>query len=375
MKIANVLNSASWGSLSPDILEKGVGGREGAMIQLSQEWAKQSIEVTNFCNVEKSSRFYEEGGYYEFVPLNITNKTLENFPYDVVIAWECPSLFNNESLRNNVGLKLTHLQCADFPSDQEMHYAGQYCDYTVVLSNWAKEYILNKGIEVTEDKVLIKPNGIRTSRYSFNPKKLVKGAWRFVYSSSPDRGLLHILNMWPDIRKLNPDAELVVTYGVDKWTSTVKWHHNKQAIMALDIEKGMKQEGIVDFGKVGQGRLSKLQQTATAWLYPLDAIQGTETGCITAIENMAAGNPCIISDGDCMEEEFGEAAYICPLPFNKNDYLNGLQEIMNDPEMYSGMQQAGFELASKRDWSDIAEEWMDLFYNELRSDKALATHG
>src|SRR5574337_1782677 len=136
--------------------------------------------------------------------------------------------------------------------------------------------------------------------------------------------------------------------------------------MAVNINKLMNQDGIVDFGKVGQGRLAKLQESATAWLYPLDAIQPTETGCITAIENMAAGNPCIISSGDCLPEEFGEAAWVCPLPFDKQDYLLALKTIMTDSDTYLGMQAAGYELADTRNWSDISKEWISLFEDELR---------
>ena len=48
MKIAQVIVSDSWGSVTPAALEKGIGGREGAMIYLSRAWAKSGHEVTNF---------------------------------------------------------------------------------------------------------------------------------------------------------------------------------------------------------------------------------------------------------------------------------------------------------------------------------------
>jgi hypothetical protein len=44
LKVANVLISDSWGEVSLDSLEKGIGGREGAMIYLSQEWASKGIK-------------------------------------------------------------------------------------------------------------------------------------------------------------------------------------------------------------------------------------------------------------------------------------------------------------------------------------------
>jgi len=34
-----------------------------------------------------------------------------------------------------------------------------------------------------------------------------------IYTSSYDRGLEHLLKMWPDVKKAVPDAELHIFYG------------------------------------------------------------------------------------------------------------------------------------------------------------------
>lgn len=36
MRIAQVLLTTGWGEVGPDLLKKGVGGREGALLRLSQ---------------------------------------------------------------------------------------------------------------------------------------------------------------------------------------------------------------------------------------------------------------------------------------------------------------------------------------------------
>src|SRR3990172_9130929 len=119
VKIANVLISNVWGEVGPDSLEKGIGGREGSMIYLSREWARLGHEVTSFVNCERGKRFEEEfdvennfgsfstfRGFHEYIPLNMTKGMLNNFPYDVLIAWECPSIFRDPITRENVGLKV-----------------------------------------------------------------------------------------------------------------------------------------------------------------------------------------------------------------------------------------------------------------------------
>lgn len=364
LRIANVIASHSWGQLLPETIEKGIGGREGALIQLSREWAKLGHHVTSFGNVSRGKRFdVFEAGYHEYVPMQLTKNTLANWPWDVVVAWECPTIFEEPEIAENAKLKIVELQCADFSTDREM-VAAAHCDYVATLSEWHKQYLISRGLETDPDNIVVFPNGIDTSRYHKKEKPLQK-PWRFVYSSSPDRGLWHLLKCWPYIRKLDPEAELVVTYGVKDWVETLKWSHTRQGEMAVELEHLMKQPGIVDFGKIGQTKLSKLQMSAVAWPYPLDAICATETGCITAIENMAAGNPVITTDCDCMEDEFAQAGIIVPLPFSVEDFTSALEFVLTNETAYKTLQEQGYELAASRDWSRIARSWAEFFKTRL----------
>jgi glycosyltransferase involved in cell wall biosynthesis len=224
------------------------------------------------------------------------------------------------------------------------------------------------------------PNGIQLDRYKtdtygdWKNKKSKPGKnWKFVYSSSPDRGLWHLLKAWPEIRKLNPKAELRVGYGVKNWTEVVKYSHGKVAEMAVEIEIMMDQEGVKDIGKIGQGKLAALQINADAWLYPFDPIQPTETGCITAIENAASGNPLITTDADCMKSEFEDYGVIVPLPFTVESYVGAIEEVMTDIDKYQELQQKGYELAKNRNWSDIARDWITMFEEEVNNGKKQTT--
>lgn len=383
MKIANVLISDSWGELTPDAFERGVGGREGAMMYLSREWAKLGHEVTNFVNVEKSVRFNEtrevvgcngllykrtiDSGYHEYVPLNLTNPVLGHFPFDAVIAWECPSIFKHEKIRENVKVKMCEMQVAHF-GIEEMGNAEQYCDYVCALSEWHKQFLLSSGLNLDPENVLVFPNGVDIDRYrDLNAKEKIKKPIgdnpRFIYSSSPDRGLWGLLQSWPHIRKVFPKATLEVAYGVRNWTQQVKWMHGRQGEMAVELERLMLQPGVVDLGKIGQGELSKRQMEADAWLYPLDSIQATETGCITAVENAAAGNPIITTDADCMETEFGEIGVITELPFSPEGYAEAVEYVLTRPEIVADLRQAGLEFAETRDWGRIAPLWIEAIQN------------
>lgn len=368
MKISQILISDSWGDVTPDAIERGIGGREGALLHLSKEWAKQGHEVTNFVNVEKNSRFDEKKGYHQYVPLNIAKGYLQNFKSDVVIAWEMPSIFEDSQISKNAGLKLCEMQVCHLP-DKEMLSAGKNLDYMCALSEWHKNFLLHSGLSMENDKVLVFPNGIDVKRYKKDEistkigKKVPKNA-KFVYSSSPDRGLWYLLQIWPFIREEYPEASLSVCYGVDKWTSRLKWTHGRIGEMALGIETLMDQPGVNNLGKIGQDQLSKLQIEADAWLYPFDPMSPTESGCITAIENAAAGNAMVTTDADCMEEEFGKFSKIIPLPFEPEVFAEQTISFLNDQPYLEYSRTLARDFAETRDWEGVSKLWTQFFYDQ-----------
>jgi glycosyltransferase involved in cell wall biosynthesis len=360
LKVANVIISDSWGEISLDSFNKGIGGREGAMIYLSKAWSEEGHKVDNFVNTEKASHI----GNLSFIPLNIAKGVLTNFEYDVVIAWECPALFDQDI---QTKLKMCEMQVCHFtPTQREA--AEEHCDYVAALSEWHKGFLLSDGLNMPEDKVVVFPNGVDIKRYPLSivrNKGKIGSNPKFVYSSSPDRGLWQLLQSWPYIRQAFPGAELMVAYGVSKWTNQLKWSHNRQGIQALEIELLMKQDGVRDLGKIGQDVLAKLQLEADAWLYPLDSIAATESGCITAVENAAAGNPIITTNCDCMESEFGPVGVIAELPFDAKEYADCVEYVLTDEDIVKSLRKDGREFAESRDWSKIAKQWTNFFEEKL----------
>jgi glycosyltransferase involved in cell wall biosynthesis len=352
-----------WGEVNLESLNKGIGGREGALLYLSKAWAAAGNNVINFVNVEEGSRVEFGEGRIDFLPLNMTKQYLANIPTDVAIAWEMASVFEDYRILNNIKLKICEMQVCHF-SPTEMAATAEYCDYVAALSPWHKEFLLHQGLEMDEDEVVVLPNGVDISRYPED--KIIYGRDfsappKFVYSSSPDRGLWHLLKVWPRIREDFPDATLSVAYGAQNWINQNKWSHGRQGEMAVEIERLMKFPGITDVGVIGQDKLAELQLDATAWLYPLDAITSTESGCISGIENAAAGNPIITTDVDCMGTEFGRAGRIVDMPFKEEEYYRAVKDVLTNEDYYVSLQKKGRKFAEGRDWATIADSWLNLF--------------
>ncbi len=363
MKIVQFIPSAgSWGDLTPDTMnEHGLGGRETALVKLAENWAKRGHEVINFVPTEAAHRYSYGDGLSYFVPANQCVNYLKVFGADALVSWEEPRLFGVDGVRQMVNKTVCEMQVAHLHTDKE---TDELTDNYAVLSKWAGDFLLDQ-FELDPDKIKVLPNGVDLSRYS-EPKFLdhrKNEHPEFYYSSSPDRGLVHLLRLWPRIRKMYPGAKLHICYGLEHWVESIRWIHNMQAEVGLQIENTINQEGVLYHGKVGQNKLAKIQEHCDALLYTCDTMQPTETGCITVIEAGAACSPAIITDCDCLGYEFQESTCMSQLPFNDEDYLNAVTQVMEEGNTYNFYQKRGRELAESRSWDLIADQWLD-FFNE-----------
>lgn len=374
MKIAQVLNSNSWGEVGPEKLDEGIGGREGALLRLSREWARMGHEVTNYVTENTAKRYAEDDGFHEYIPARISKLGLATFPYDAVVAWECPSIYADPRIAEKQKVRLVEMQCAHLPGRDEVFAAVNFATGVCTLSEWHRDFMVHDslGEKVPQSRLHVLPNCVDLAMYPTEQDpgyKFDVTPRKFVYSSSPDRGLLHLLELWPEIRSRWPDSELYVGYGAKDWISQAVWSHNRTGEMALRIAELISQDGVVDIGKVGQRYLAALQREATLWLYPLDSIQPTETGCITAIEAMASYCPVITTDCDCMAEEFGDVGICVPLPFDGAKFVQAIEYVLGDREVYTRMATEGRAFAEKRQWTLVAEEWIELFRQEGERDQ------
>lgn len=367
MKIAQFIGPISWGDLTPDTMkEKGLGGRETALIQLSEAWAEAGHEVINFVPVERPRSYYKDksGGVSHYVNHALCRPYLESLGSDVMVSWEEPRIFGNEEIRERVGLSVIEMQVAHLPTSKELDEA---VDNYAVLSGWAGDFLCQQDPNISKDKIVVFPNGVDIERYSNKTADfgLREGPAKFYYSSSPDRGLNHILRIWPRIREEFPDSELHVAYGIEAWVDNVKWSHTMQCETALDVAEGVNQPGVVYHGKIGQKPLAAMQEASTALLYPCDTMSPTETGCITVVEAGASKSPAIITDADCLGSEFSETAAITPLPFNEDEYIGSIIDVVGDSEVYKRYQELGYHLACERHWPRIANQWLQWFEERL----------
>ena len=186
---------------------------------------------------------------------------------------------------------------------------------------------------------------------------------KFIYSSSPDRGLDSLLYLWPFIKGEFPEAELNIFYGFDNWNKSISSSGNEQQKQWRDqIVEALDQPGIVDRGRVPQDELAEHWHNSTIWLYPT---RFWETYCITALEAQLSRTVIVTSDlaglqstvanrgilisGDSYTQEYREEA------------LQAVFGIVRDDVLRRDLTEKAYEWAIQQTWANRAKEWLDVF--------------
>lgn len=186
--------------------------------------------------------------------------------------------------------------------------------------------------------------------------------FKMLYASSYDRGLEHLLKMWPEIKKKIPGATLDVCYG---WEMFLKGYANNPYMMSWKerMEKLMEQEGITHHGRLPKKELDEITKSCDIWAYYCTF---DETNCITALNCQRLG--CvpitmakagllttvysgIMIDGDGLEPETKEA------------YLKAVIMAYENPEWLEKERKIAMSGINKFNWSNIAKEWEKQWLN------------
>jgi len=192
---------------------------------------------------------------------------------------------------------------------------------------------------------------------------------KFIYSSSPDRGLDTLLNLWLQIRKEFPDAELHVYYGFGNWDKAISQRNNENEKRLRDqILENMKQPGIFYHGRVNQDELAKDFLNSDIWAYPT---RFWETYGITALESMISRTAIVCSDLAGLKTTIPDG---CGIKVEGDAYTKEYQEkflkevfdILKNDKRRSEMLEKAYQHAIEQTWENRAKSWQEIFNLEIK---------
>ena len=183
---------------------------------------------------------------------------------------------------------------------------------------------------------------------------------KMLYASSPDRGLEHLLNMWPEIKKQLPTAELHNCYGFDLF---LKGYSNNQVMMKWydKMQILLKQEDVYDYGRLSKEKLDEITANCDLWVYPTHF---GETNCITALRSQSLGCvPVTINLGALEDTVFSGIKLEGDIndPAVQKEYVQELVALAKNSERLKEEKLKAIEGAKKYAWENIANEWVKYF--------------
>jgi glycosyltransferase involved in cell wall biosynthesis len=275
-----------------------VGGGETAALQTAFGLAKRGHTVA-YCGCCRPGQYrgVTFGRFRDFYRWYLTDD------WDAVVAWSVAR-----------PLRVVKPGClrvvAQQLNDLGFEYGWwRYVDLVVSPSQTHADYLRREWVDPYGVAVpfAVVHNGVDPLLYPIVPplkaRPMVVGYW-----SSPDRGLHHVLEAWPLVRREVPDAELHVYYEIDRWASACHMgmgsHHTRSACLAEYVKECLRRAGPgVKVRGAQHRRHLALDQVRTRVLaYPCDPWTFTEGFSCATAEALTAGVLPVLAPVDALPE-------------------------------------------------------------------------
>jgi len=346
---------------SPKSIQSGIGGSEEAVIWMAQELNKLGWKVTVYGDPREDAGNYDGVEYRDWYEINQKDE------FNVLILWRSIAYMDLAPKA-----KFTMLWLHDVPANPDYTKDRiDKIDKVAVLSEYHKSLLRlhDNGVyrKMPEEKVFLTSNGIPS--IGFDWKGDMK---RVIYMSSPDRGLVYLLKIWPEIKKEVPDAELHVFYGFEVFDAIYKDNPGKMK-WKNEIKKKMKEVGAIYHGRMGHNALHYEIAKSGIWAYPTDF---TEISCISAMKAQACGAIPVVTNFAALQETVKNGVKIdvdIQTEEGQEEYKKALITALKDEAWQKDVRPNMIKWArSYFPWTNVAAQWDELFKVNIQNpDKKL----
>lgn len=341
-----------WSPLSLD--EGGIGGSETATIYTAREFAKRGFRSVVFGDCEGKEGLYDGVEYIHYPKFD---EFLKSNRFHFFVSSRRADVFRLPILADKKACVIHDIWLSPDPN-ADLH--AENVDKFFVLSPWHENYFLKHHKNADPEKTVVTRDGIDLSRFNHGVKK---DPGRMVYSSSADRGLDILLECLPKIRKAVPHANVHVFYGFENWEKAIAQRGARPGELEWmdSIKARLDDPGVVYRGRVGQTQLAREMLRAEIFAYPT---YFWETFCMTAAEQMAAGNPVVSSCLAGLISTVGASGILIHGDSHSKEYKESFVaeviDMLQDRARWEYFHSRSLEKAKEYSWEGIVDEWLGL---------------
>jgi len=323
--------------------QKAMGGSETAMIEMAYWLRRLTGRPVKVFSQRPDDRVFDGVEY-------IQNTKMMDY-----MAVHKPAVLINWRHNIKVSDAPTLLWAHDLTTQGADNY--KVYDKFLALTPFHKTFTQSM-MPIPDEKIWITRNGLNPEKFKTD-KIIRREPFRFVFSSSPDRGLDRAMRVLDKVRVKYPEVKLHVAYGIEHLS---KWGHEalqkELAQMMAD-----RKDWVVYEGALEQRALMELFYSCAYTIAPADWI---ETSCISALERACAGVYQIfrkvggVVDTLAPIVEAGMATTVdseCVTESEHQVFVDATIKAIEE-EAYKRVNVEVHQYA----WSKVAEEWVsDLF--------------
>jgi len=350
---------------NPEIVARsGMGGSETAVVEMARRLADRGHRVRVMASVGAE-------GLYGGVEYLDSAHLAEVGASDVVVVWRNAAVVDYcQDARARL------LWCHDTQAHALTESRLCQFDRVLALTKWHARR-LQEVHDIGDEQMVVTRNGIDLARFDTQFGRCVDGSCddkpgprdphRIIYSSSPDRGLAVLLDVWPQIRARVPDAALDVYYGFAGWERAAKSSNDRQHQYLIESMKRRMRDldGVTDHGRIDQWKLARAMMGAGVWC---GSLWFPETSCISAMEAQAAGCRIVAHPVAAMSETVGDRGTLVDGDWLDEGYQNRIADAVvsamlrpedGDRDRLQSYARDNFS------WDGVAAQWEALFAEVL----------
>lgn len=335
------------GEWGPWSLSEGIGGSEEAIIRLSKQLIGEDYRITVYSQPGAKAGTYDGVEWKNYWELDARDE------FDVFIGWRNPWLFDA-----NLKARKKYLWLHDvMPEGEFTTQRLMNLDKVIVLSKYHRSLFPS----IPDNKIWLSSNGIDVEEFE-GSEDCVREPHKIIYTSSHVRGLSHLYDIWPEVKKAVPDATLDIYYGWGSYIAVQKDNPERMEWMEKMKAREKELDGVTDHGKVSQEVIAKEMMRSGVWAYPCPF---PEISCITAMKAQAAGAIPVASNFAALEETIQHGVKMKMEDWDddtKEQYKTELIEMLRNVTKQQEIRKNMIPYAKNNlGWDKVAKLWVDQF--------------